>query len=238
MPKQTNKKLIKDGVIATRNKSLILFSGLFGSKKTNEILDRTFSNHKVISGILDLEKQGFHIRYGKDGGFDIFKSILKPEIDIPAYKEKFWATVREGLLKFYDEESTDAIIGHYNPLIIDGKTYLSNWFGGFAKKNTEYTDNRSDFVPDDTELLPLLSDILIGTNSKSNPDVAGLYIEFNPFDVLKYSSIEQKIGNKIVKYQVDIEEILCVFIDSYIQVFGAEKGSSSAHINYYVAICD
>lgn len=216
MIKRTETKPIKEKVFAARNKSVILYSNLFGSEKTNELLDKTFSNIEPISKLLKAEKQGFELQYGptgEDKGVFLVKQIIKPKIDVIRCKEKYWNTVRTNLIKFYDEETTNAIIEHYNPLIDeDGAEILYNWFGGLVREEDE---------------------------DKPDAEILGLYIEFFPDTVLnkKYSNIEIKIGNKTMRYNnVDCEEILSVFIDSHIQVFGNYKGTPIASTDYYVQI--
>lgn len=195
MTKKIKGKPIKEIVFATRNKAVILHSRLFGSEKTNEILDKTFSNNIGVSKLLDAEKHGFEIIYGPDEnkkGVGLFKEINKIGIDVTKCKEKYWDTVRENLLKHYDEETTDAVIEHYNPPI------------------------------DEDVILHLGIDGIVGFVQEDKPDAkyAGIVIEFHPCDVEEDSKIEKKVGNKVIKYIINWEEISSAFIDSHIQVFG------------------
>lgn len=218
MPQRSETKQIKERVFATRNKSVILYSKLFGSEKTNKILDNTFSNIQLISKLLDAEKHSFELLYSpkdEDKGVILLKQIIKPRINVRKCKEKYWTTVRANLLKLYDEETTDAILDHYNPLIdANGSEILYNWFGGLVKEEEE---------------------------DKLDAEVLGLYIEFDTSTVLdkNYSKIEKKVGNKTLRYNsVNSEEVLSVFIDSHIQVFRYSEGTPVTSTDYYVQICE
>lgn len=211
MKKRIKGKPIKEKVFATRNKEVILFSKIFGPDKTNEILKKTFSNDKVVSKLLNAEKFGFELLYGtkdEDKGVILSKQITKPGIDIQKYKEKYWKTVRANLKKIYDEETTDAIIEHYNPPGI-----LNILISGLVRKEDE--DNPT-------------------------PEVVGVNIEFDTDTVLgnNNSDIEKDAGNKIVKYKVNNEEILSVFIDCHLQVFGNIKGIPSVSNDYCIQLCE
>jgi hypothetical protein len=194
MEKKEKGKSIKESVFSTRNKAVILYSRMFGSEKTNDILDKTFSDDGIVSKILDAERHGFKISYTleeNDGGVLIEKEIKNPNLDGDKCEEKYWAMVRKNLLIFYDEETTDAVIEHFHPLLMeDGSEILYNHI--------------CKCVTDDSP------------NSKQ----VGIDIEFHTFDVKKYSNIEKKIGNKIIKYDIKWEDIVSVFIESHIQVFG------------------
>lgn len=196
MTKRSKGKPIKEVVFATRNKAVIIYSRLFGSEKTNEILDKTFSNNIIVSKLLEAEKHGFEIIYGQEEnkkGIGLFKEINKKGIDVTKCKKKYWDTVTENLLKLYDEETTDAIIEHYNPPIDKDVISVGNGIAGF-----------DGFVHED----------------KPDAKYAGICIEFYPRDVEEDSKIEKRIGNKITRYIINWEEISSAFIDSHIQVFG------------------
>lgn len=191
--KEKKGKPIKEIVFSSRNKAVILHSKMYGIKKTNEILEVTFSNDLLVSKLLDAEKHGFKILYGSEDieWIALIKEIYKPELDTVKCEEKYWNVVRENLLELYDVEKTDAIIEHYHPLILeDGSELLWNWI----------TDLVSDDSPDAKKLA--------------------VYIEFCPTDIKKYSNIEKRVDNKIIKYPIKWEEVASVFIDSHIQVFG------------------
>lgn len=191
---------IKKIVFATRNKEVVLYSKLFGSEKTNEILERCFSNNLVVSKVFEAERHGFEVSYDPEenkNGVYLSKEINEPGLDNAKiyeaeYLKKYWNSVRENLLKSYDEETTDAIIEHFNPLI--------------DKNGSEIIYN----------LICPLEDM-----DKSDANIS-LRIDFyisvflDPF----YSNIEKEVGNKIIKYKVDREKILSAFIDSLIQMFG------------------
>lgn len=194
MDKKGKQKPIKEAVFSTRNKAVILYFRMFGSEKTNEILDNTFSDNKIVKKIFDAERHGFKISYSleqNDDGVELYKEIIGPKLDSDKCEEKYWAKVRENLLKFYDEETTDAVIEHYHPLILeDGSELMYNFIG------------------------------IIVENDSPNAKQEGLTIEFNTAEVKNYSNIEKKVGNKTIKYDVNWEDIVYVFIESHIQVFG------------------
>lgn len=122
-----------------------MFSNIFGSEKTNEILDKTFSNNRVVSKLLNAEKLGFELLHGSnddDKGVILLKQIIKSGMDVAKCKEKYWNKVRTNLLGIYDEETTDAIIEHYNPLIDnEGSEILYNWFGELVHKGEKDNSN-------------------------------------------------------------------------------------------------
>ena len=194
MEKKSKGKPIKDFVFSTRSKAVILYSKIYGSNKTNEILDTSFSNDIIVSKLLEAEKHGFEVLnvLSDDDYFVVFQKLIEnPELDSISCEKKYWDTVKENLLKYYDEETTDAVIEHYNPLILeDGSETIYN--------------SISNYVADDS----------------SNAEKLGIYIEFHPNVVEEYSSIEKKDGNKIIKYSIKWEEVASVFIESHIQVFG------------------
>jgi hypothetical protein len=146
MTKNSKRKPIDELVFSTRNKAVNMYSRLFGVNKTNEILEKTFSNNIVVSKLKDAEKHGFKLIYGTDGdkkGVGLYKIIDKIGIDVAKCKEKYWAIFRENLLKYYDEETTDAIIEHYNPPIDvdDGIIHI----GGLVDGMLPFQDDKPDY---------------------------------------------------------------------------------------------
>ncbi len=194
MTKKNKGKPLKEIVFSTRNKATVLYSKLFGSEQTNKILDKTFSNNMVISKLLEAEKHGFDVSYGQDEKEDwvlLLKDINKSGIDEAECEEKYWNLVKEKLLKLYDKETTDAIIEHYSHLNDkDGCELLYNGIYGVVKKDKPGTEN------------------------------IGLNIEFYPTVVKEYPEVEKKVDNKTIRYDVNYEEIMAVFIESHIQLFG------------------
>jgi hypothetical protein len=189
MEKKNKGKPIKEVVFSTRNKAVILHSKMYGPEKTNELLDKCFSNDIIVSKLLEAEKHGFSFE-----GIALCKTIEKPELDASKCEKKYWEKVKENLLKIYDEETTEAIIEHYNPLMIESEPDLAEYF--FNIIGQYFTDD--------------------SPNAKN----LGIHIEFHPDAVEEYSNIEKRINNKIIKYLVKWEEIVSVFIESHIQVFG------------------
>lgn len=208
--KKSNKKPIKEVMFGTRNKIVVLFSKIFGIKKTNEIIEKHLSSNQVISKILDAEKHGFEIRFNvedeeekysierspvllkdeKEGWAVLLKEIRNPNMDPWEYDDKYWNTVRDNLLLYYDEESTEAILEHYN-----------------------YN------VPSEKDRIIFVSICGISEDKEDAPN-EGIYIEAHLNGILNHSKIEKRYNNKIIKYDINGEEILSVLVDSLIQVFG------------------
>jgi hypothetical protein len=186
-------KPIKEVVFSTRNKPVILYSKIYGVEKTNEILDKCFSNDIIISKLLDAEKHGFKFH----DALCLIKEIYEPDLDSTECEKKYWDNVKENLLKIYDEEITNAIIEHYHPLITeDGSELIYNLI--------------TDLYSDDRIINP----------DNDDAEKVAVYIEFHPDSVKEYSNIEKKVGNKIIKYPIEWEMVASVFIDSHFQVFG------------------
>jgi hypothetical protein len=194
MEKKSKGKPIKVVVFSTRNKAVILHSKMYGPEKTNGMLDKCFSNDMVVSKLLEAEKHGFRVLYSSKEnteGVSLYKEIERPELDSIKCEEKYWEKVKENLLKFYDEETTDAVIEHYHPLIIEDEVEVAY-------------NLISEYVTDDSP----------------NAKKLGIIIELEPNIVKEFSNIEKKVGNKIIKYAIKWEKIASVFIESHIQVFG------------------
>ncbi len=190
--KYDNEKPINKVMIGTRNKAVVLYSKIFGHEKTNEILEKTFSSNRVISKILEAEEHKFEILSSSKDNVEwvcLKKEIIKLGIDDTKCYEKYWSMVRDNLLLLYDEELTDAIMEHYQTLVVDGNEQVYFIISGIRE-------------------------------DKPDAENEGLCIEFHLNDVLKYSNIEKELDNKIIKYKINSEEILSIFIDSLIQVFG------------------
>lgn len=211
MEKKSKEKPIKEVVFSTRNKAVILHSKMYSPEKTNELLDECFSNDIVVSKLLEAEKHGFIVSYSSEKnkeGVMLRKKIKKPELDATKCEEKYWEKVTENLLKFYDEETTDAIIEHYNPLTLED---------AFIETYNPLTKEVKSREP----LKVIYNQIAQHcTNDSSNAKKLGIRIEFFPNAIKHFSNIEKKVDNKIIKYVVKWEEIVSVFIESHIQVFG------------------
>lgn len=125
----------KDEMFVTRNKAIILYSKLFGAEKTNNILEKAFSNN-VASKLLEAEKHGFQLINKEDTikGIALFKKFDKIGVDIAKCQETYWVIVRENLLKYYDEETIDAIIEHYKHVKVNLSPGMDGIMG-FADKS-------------------------------------------------------------------------------------------------------
>ncbi len=206
-------KKMDEMMIGTRNKLIVYYSKLFGNARTNELINEAFSKSKPIQKIIEAEKMGFETVYIRDnlvgkGGKDKYvkeegvflrKDIPKDSLDVAKYNEKFYNTLKDNLLLLYNEELTNAIMGHYLPEMY---TYLC------SSSNLE--------IP-----YVLITEVL-GEVEEDGTEISSpaLSVELSLSGFLRDSNIEKDDGDKIIKYKTNGEEIAGVFIDTLIHVFG------------------
>lgn len=198
-------KNMKEMIFGTRNETLVLYSRIFGHKKTNEVLEKILSQNKVISKINEAKMNGFNVAFDND------EVILEKDIDGINFKEywkRYSETVRKKLLKLYDEETTDAIWTYYNTL------------SSFPLTSEEVTNSNITYYSpllaekEDNYVVSVLE--VIGENIGRN----GVSVMFPIKTFLDiFSNIKREYDNKIIEYKTDGEVILSVFIESLIEVF-------------------
>jgi len=217
--KDAETKQMDKMVMGTRNKLIVYYSKLFGNEKTNELINKAFSKSKPIQKIIEAEKMGFETIYlrdnlvgksGKDKYITEEGVFLRKDIDlsldVAKYNEKFYNTLKENLLLVsYKKEDVDSIMSHYLPEMY---TYLC------SSSNLE--------IP-----YVLITDVLGEVDEYGNEvSPSRLFVELSLSGILRDTTIEIDEGEKIKMFkQIDGEEILGVFIDSLIQVFGDLKES-------------